>query len=45
MVNVGFTVEILIIVIIAFLVITAWDEVIDRVLIKYFNLDKEAIST
>ena len=45
MVNLWFTIEILIIVIIPFLVITAWDEVIDRILIKYFNLDKEAIST
>lgn len=45
MVDIGFTIKILIIVIIAFLVITAWDEVLDRTLIKYFNMDKEAIST
>lgn len=45
MVDIIFTIQILIIVIIAFLVITAWDEVIDRTLIKYLNLDKDSIIT
>jgi len=43
MVDVIFTIEILIIVIIAFLVITAWDEVIDRTIIQFLNLDKDSI--
>jgi len=40
-----FTIKILIIVIIAFLVITAWDEVIDRTIIQFLNLDKDSIIT
>jgi len=45
MIDIVFTIKILIIVIVAFLVITAWDEVIDRALIKYLKLDREEIST
>ena len=45
MVDVIFTIQILIIVIIAFLVITAWDEVIDRTIIQFLNLDKDSIIT
>ena len=39
------TIKILIIAIVSFLVITAWDEVIDRFMFKYFNLDPEEISS
>jgi hypothetical protein len=45
MIDVIFTIEILIVVIIAFLVITAWDEVIDRTIIQFLNLDKDSIIT
>ena len=45
MIDIIFTIEIIIIVIVAFLVITAWDEVIDRTIIKYLNLDKDSITT
>ncbi len=40
-----FTLKIFIIIIIGFLVITSWDEVIDRTLMKYLNLDREKISS
>ena len=45
MIDILFTIKILIIVIFAFLVIAAWDEVINMVLIKYLNLDKDSITT
>lgn len=43
--DVQLTIKILIIAIVAFLVITAWGEVIDRCIFKYFNLDSEKISS
>ena len=42
-INVTFTLKILVILIVAFLVITAWDEVIIRSFFKYCNLDRESI--
>lgn len=45
MVDVKFTLKILILAIIAFLVITAWDEIIDRLIFKTFGLDREKISS
>jgi len=41
----SFTIKILIIVLIAFLFISAWSEVIIRALVDYFKLDREDIST
>jgi len=41
--NFVFTLKILIILIVAFLVITAWDEVLLRIMFKYLNLDRESI--
>ena len=41
----SFTIKIFIIVLLAFLFISAWSEVIIRGLIKYFDLDKEDINT
>ena len=38
-----FTLKILVIVVIAFLVITAWDEVLTRLLFDIFNLERESI--
>ena len=43
--QVVFTIKIFVIAIIAFLVISAWNEVIERTLMKYFNMDKEDINT
>jgi hypothetical protein len=43
--KISFTIKIFIIVLLAFLVVSAWSEVIIRTLIKYFDLDKESIST
>lgn len=40
-----FTLKILVLAIVAFLVITAWDEVLDRFIFKYFDLDREDISS
>lgn len=39
-----FTFKILILLIVAFLVITSWDEFLDRTMFKYLNLDPESIS-
>ena len=41
--NIIFTLKILIILIVAFLLITAWDEVILRLMFKYLNLERESI--
>lgn len=45
MVNVKFTFQVLCMAVIGYLVISSWDEVINRSLIKYFDLDEDAIST
>lgn len=39
------TIKIIVIAVIAFLVITAWDEVLDRLVFKLLKLDKEKISS
>jgi len=41
----GFTIKIFIIVLIAFLVISSWSEVITKSFFEYFDLDKDDIST
>jgi hypothetical protein len=41
--DVGFTIKIIIIIIIAFLLITAADEFLDRLIFKIFGLDRESI--
>ena len=41
--DVKFTLKILLIVIVAFLVITAWDEVLTRLILDIFNLERESI--
>jgi hypothetical protein len=43
--KVGFTIKIFLIVIIAFLVVSAWSEVIIKSISSYFDLDKEDIKT
>jgi hypothetical protein len=43
--DISFTIKVIIIAVIALLVITAWDEVIDRCIFKFFNLDRESISS
>jgi hypothetical protein len=43
--DLGYTLKILIIAAIAFLAITAYDELIDKTIIQLFNLDREAVST
>lgn len=45
MVDIIFTIKILFIVVLVFLFASAWTETINRVIIKYFNLDKEEVST
>lgn len=45
MINLLFTFKIIIIAVVAFLVITAWDEVLDRLIIEVFGLDRENIFT
>ena len=45
MINIGLTIKIFIIVLVAYIVLSAWGEVIERFMIKYFNLNKEEIST
>ena len=40
-----FTLKIIVLAIVAFLVITAWDEVLDRTIFKWFELDREKISS
>lgn len=39
------TIKIIIIAVVAFLVITAWDEVLDRLVFKLLKLDKNKISS
>ena len=41
--NIRFTLIILLLAIVAFLAITAWDEVIYRILFQYLELDRESI--
>jgi hypothetical protein len=41
--NVWFTIQILIIVIIAFLLVTAADELLDRLILQVFGLSRESI--
>lgn len=43
--NLGFGLKILIIVLVAYLFITSWGEVINRTLIESFHLDQEKIDT
>lgn len=43
--SVGFTIKILIIVLMTYLFINSWSEVIIRSLIENFDMDREAIST
>ena len=45
MIDILFTIKILVIVILVFLFASAWTEVVNRTLIKYFDMDKEEIST
>jgi hypothetical protein len=45
MIDLGFTIKILFIVLVVFLFIAAWTETINRTLIQYFDLDKEEVST
>jgi hypothetical protein len=45
MINLVFTIQIFIIALIAYVVVTSWTEVITRWLIKRYNWDKEQIST
>lgn len=45
MVDVKFTLKIIIIAIVAFLVITSWDEVLDRFLFDILKLDREKTSS
>ena len=41
--DVGFTLKILVILIVAFAVITAWNEVIFRIMFEFLRLDRESI--
>jgi len=45
MVDVKFTLKILILAIVAFLVITAWDEILDRFIFEQFGLDRDKLSS
>lgn len=45
MINIGFTIKFFLIALIAFIVITAWSEVVIRWIVEYFDLDKDAIGT
>lgn len=44
-INLIFTLQIIFLVAIAFMAITAWDEFLDRTVIKYFNLNRESVRT
>lgn len=43
--DVKLTFQIIVLAVIAFMIITAWDEVFDRVVFKWFGLDREEISS
>uniref|UniRef100_A0A6C0CFW9 Uncharacterized protein n=1 Tax=viral metagenome TaxID=1070528 RepID=A0A6C0CFW9_9ZZZZ len=43
--DIKFTVQILVLAIVAYLIITAGDEVLDRVIFKWLGLDREQISS
>ena len=45
MIKLGFTIKFFLIALIAFIVITAWSEVVIRWVVEYFDLDKDYIST